>query len=254
MSPRSLAVRRSMRFKPKGPNHGKTKAGSLTTSCARIPTGALSPTGCLAWRSRAGRARRRTVGRTTNAPAGMPATLDRRALSAWRAPRHHAASAAGRSIADTKADRTARLTSGGRRRVRTTTLVRSSASAGRVVRVRAAAARSGATWHTSHCESCSQARRYDNGRERWRAVSAEVAAELIGVIRADPCAYCGSRTEVTIDHIDPLSAGGKHVPENIAAACRSCNASKKERPLLLFLLARAEERPTAVATPRRRAA
>ena len=47
---------------------------------------------------------------------------------------------------------------------------------------------------------------------------------------------------MTVDHIEPLAAGGKHVPENLVAACRSCNASKKERPLLLFLLERAAER------------
>jgi 5-methylcytosine-specific restriction endonuclease McrA len=91
-------------------------------------------------------------------------------------------------------------------------------------------------------------RRY--GRERWRAVAGEVSPELIGVIRADPCTYCGSRAEVTVDHINPLINGGEHVPENLTAACRSCNASKKERPLLLFLLERAEERSAAASPPR----
>jgi 5-methylcytosine-specific restriction endonuclease McrA len=92
-----------------------------------------------------------------------------------------------------------------------------------------------------------QRRRY--GRHRWRAQSAAVSPELIGVIRADPCAYCGSRVDLTVDHIDALAAGDQHVPENLAAACRSCNASKKERPLLLFLLERAEEQPAAAAAP-----
>jgi 5-methylcytosine-specific restriction endonuclease McrA len=77
---------------------------------------------------------------------------------------------------------------------------------------------------------------------------------LIGVIRADPCAYCGARGEVTIDHIEPLIAGGKHVPENLTAACRRCHASKRTRPLLLFLLERAEERHAAASAAARLAA
>jgi 5-methylcytosine-specific restriction endonuclease McrA len=86
-------------------------------------------------------------------------------------------------------------------------------------------------------------RRY--GRERWRAMGAEIRPELIAVIRADPCAYCGSSDDVTIDHIDPLVGGGRHVPENLTAACRQCNAAKRTRPLLLFLLERAEHPPRA---------
>lgn len=84
-----------------------------------------------------------------------------------------------------------------------------------------------------------QRRRY--GRERWRTMAADVDAGVISVIRADPCAYCGSRTDITIDHIEPLVAGGEHVPENVTAACRPCNASKRDRPLLAFLLERAAE-------------
>jgi 5-methylcytosine-specific restriction endonuclease McrA len=95
-------------------------------------------------------------------------------------------------------------------------------------------------------------RRY--GRERWRVMARTVSAELLGVIRADPCAYCGSRAEVTVDHIESLAAGGLHAPENLAPACRSCNSSKKERPLLLFLLERAEEQSAAAAAPLRLAA
>lgn len=40
------------------------------------------------------------------------------------------------------------------------------------------------------------------------------------------CAYCGKRKKLTMDHIQPLSRGGKHAVENIAPACLSCNARK----------------------------
>lgn len=53
----------------------------------------------------------------------------------------------------------------------------------------------------------------------------------------DPCSYC-SGSGGTIDHIIPIKYGGDNSPENLTAACRSCNCSKNDRPLLGFLLSR----------------
>ncbi len=44
------------------------------------------------------------------------------------------------------------------------------------------------------------------------------------------CQYCGSRAE-SIDHIVPRSRGGRHEWENVVAACRRCNTSKRDRYL-----------------------
>lgn len=49
------------------------------------------------------------------------------------------------------------------------------------------------------------------------------------------CAYCSQSRRLTMDHVDPLSCGGTHDLENLAAACRSCNSRKSDRPLLLWL-------------------
>jgi 5-methylcytosine-specific restriction endonuclease McrA len=50
------------------------------------------------------------------------------------------------------------------------------------------------------------------------------------------CVYCGKRyNELTIDHIVPISKGGEHDINNTVPACRSCNASKNDRPLLLWM-------------------
>jgi 5-methylcytosine-specific restriction endonuclease McrA len=49
------------------------------------------------------------------------------------------------------------------------------------------------------------------------------------------CVYCTDRTALTMDHIDPLALGGAHDIDNIAAACLSCNTSKSDTPLLLWL-------------------
>jgi len=44
------------------------------------------------------------------------------------------------------------------------------------------------------------------------------------------CQYCGSVAE-SIDHVVPRSRGGGHSWENVVAACRRCNADKRDRLL-----------------------
>jgi len=45
------------------------------------------------------------------------------------------------------------------------------------------------------------------------------------------CFYCGAKGKMTIDHVIPISRGGKHVADNIVPACQSCNSSKGAKPL-----------------------
>ena len=40
------------------------------------------------------------------------------------------------------------------------------------------------------------------------------------------CQYCGSKKDLTIDHIIPVSKGGKTSFENCTTACRRCNNKK----------------------------
>ena len=45
------------------------------------------------------------------------------------------------------------------------------------------------------------------------------------------CHYCGrsvSPRELTMDHIVPVSRGGKTTKGNVAACCKSCNTAKKQ--------------------------
>jgi len=43
------------------------------------------------------------------------------------------------------------------------------------------------------------------------------------------CAYCGSTIALTIEHILPVSRGGKSTFENCVAACTKCNSRKGNR-------------------------
>jgi 5-methylcytosine-specific restriction protein A len=39
------------------------------------------------------------------------------------------------------------------------------------------------------------------------------------------CLACGTRTDLTVDHLIPLSMGGTHALTNLRVLCRSCHAS-----------------------------
>ncbi len=40
------------------------------------------------------------------------------------------------------------------------------------------------------------------------------------------CQYCGTRKELTIDHVIPRARGGKDTWTNLVTACKKCNARK----------------------------
>jgi 5-methylcytosine-specific restriction endonuclease McrA len=43
------------------------------------------------------------------------------------------------------------------------------------------------------------------------------------------CQYCGSRSNLTVDHVIPRSKGGGSTWENIVASCAPCNRRKGDR-------------------------
>jgi len=72
-----------------------------------------------------------------------------------------------------------------------------------------------------------QARGYVLARRgRIKASAKLVTVKEIAKMYASVCTYCGSSDKIEIDHIVPLSKGGRHSIGNLTPACRSCNGSK----------------------------
>lgn len=49
--------------------------------------------------------------------------------------------------------------------------------------------------------------------------------------RTEECIYCGSKRDLTLDHVLPRSRGGPDSPDNAVWVCKSCNSSKGDRRL-----------------------
>jgi 5-methylcytosine-specific restriction endonuclease McrA len=45
------------------------------------------------------------------------------------------------------------------------------------------------------------------------------------------CHYCDKEAKLSLDHVIPLSKGGKHSGENVVPACKHCNSSKSNKTL-----------------------
>lgn len=65
------------------------------------------------------------------------------------------------------------------------------------------------------------------------SVWARVKTDSLGL-----CAYCNKRKPLTLDHIEPIARGGTNDPDNLAAICKSCNSSKNDTPLVIWLARR----------------
>lgn len=59
----------------------------------------------------------------------------------------------------------------------------------------------------------------------------KVSLNRANIFRRDgyQCGYCGSRKDLTLDHVLPRSAGGRDTWENLLTACQSCNTQKGNR-------------------------
>jgi len=91
-------------------------------------------------------------------------------------------------------------------------------------------------WRAANPKARQKHDRVNYARRRGLRVRASEVVHLL----EDPCAYCGG-VAGSIDHIEPIARGGGGKWPNLTAACGWCNSVKGDRPLLAFLLYRAEQ-------------
>ena len=57
------------------------------------------------------------------------------------------------------------------------------------------------------------------------------------------CNYCGSKENLSLDHIFPQKYGGRDDAENLIFACRACNSSKGKKDLMEWMTYRGKFLP-----------
>jgi 5-methylcytosine-specific restriction endonuclease McrA len=60
--------------------------------------------------------------------------------------------------------------------------------------------------------------------DEWRAICAAHTDKAGRVC----CAYCGRPCKATVDHVVPISRGGRDEAANVLPACKTCNSSKRD--------------------------
>ena len=61
-------------------------------------------------------------------------------------------------------------------------------------------------------------------------------AKQIARIYSKPCYRCGTKENISLDHVIPISRGGNHSIGNLMPLCRPCNSSKGKKLLVEWRL------------------
>lgn len=95
----------------------------------------------------------------------------------------------------------------------------------------------------ARCDPCRRSRVRQRSRERGTRTEQGYTNDWLRlrdmVLMRDlwRCYYCGAPA-TTADHLIPKACGGLSLPENLVAACLSCNSSKKDRTADEFIASR----------------
>ena len=75
-----------------------------------------------------------------------------------------------------------------------------------------------------------------SSRKKQLRINRKIKIKLYRDIFIHPCIYCKyvfTYSQLTIEHLIPLSDGGSNEPSNIALACAACNHSKGKESWML---------------------
>ncbi len=84
---------------------------------------------------------------------------------------------------------------------------------------------------------------YSNKNRRFFLKETDITSQWLKELyeKTDFCVYCGERltkgtdkhwqwrTSIQLDHITPLSKGGKHMKSNVRYICAKCNSMKRDQ-------------------------
>ena len=74
-------------------------------------------------------------------------------------------------------------------------------------------------------ESVRRAKKLSNGVYK-------ISSKELKKLYESPCAYCGSKEFIEMDHVIPISRGGQHSIGNLVPACSRCNKRKSDKLLV----------------------
>lgn len=77
----------------------------------------------------------------------------------------------------------------------------------------------------------------ESRRRVWQGRRSQAALRIFARDGA-VCAACGGESDLTIDHVIPMSRNGPDDDDNLQVLCRSCNTSKGAKTMAEWLGAR----------------
>jgi len=86
-------------------------------------------------------------------------------------------------------------------------------------------------WRANNPEKALQERHKYRKRLKENGIYEISQKDLKRLINADVCYYCEKRCKLTLEHIIPVSRGGRHSIGNLVMVCPYCNSSKQARLL-----------------------
>lgn len=102
-------------------------------------------------------------------------------------------------------------------------------------KVKKSRAASSKRWRQANHDKVIAQKRTRRSRKRG-AKTYVVSAKELKTLYSRPCCVCGSKINIEIDHIVPLSKGGDHSIGNLQPLCKPCNLSKSDKLFFIFKL------------------